>query len=349
MKFFRSYLESKFKKQDAEDGLESSDVTIETAKERPKSAKELVEGFEQKEHLPMGEIIQFEGVDQKDVYNITAPFESGGRTYIAGRVESRDSEYDSQACFFEEKNGAWILSPEMPVFNLQDPFTTKINQELIFGGVETFPCTDTSHFKSLGYRTIFFRGKTLQTLTHFATGPNMMKDIRMLELSNNEILVLTRPQNPQVSQGGPGKIGITTISRLEDLTETNILNAKIIEDQFLDKEWGGADEIYLLENGKIGVLGHIAYEELLPNNTRKKHYYAMTFTLELKTNTVSPIHIIASRKNFPAGPAKYSPELEDVIFPGGLVHNKNGTATLYAGLSDAQAGRLTIPDPWQIP
>ena len=37
--------------------------------------------------------LQFTGVGDKDVYNITAPFQIDGVTVIAGRVESRDSEH----------------------------------------------------------------------------------------------------------------------------------------------------------------------------------------------------------------------------------------------------------------
>lgn len=318
----------------------------EIAESPPKSAEELVKKFEEREQLPVSELLSFEGIGDKDIYNITAPFESGGRTYIAGRVEPRGTEHNSQVCFFEKKNGVWLLSPETPIFNLQDPFVTKIGQELIFGGTETFPHPDTRYSRGLGYRTVFFRGETLQTLTHFATGPDMIKDIRILALPDNKIFVLTRPQSPRVPGGGRGKIGTTILPRLEALTATNILNAKIIEGQFRDKEWGGANELYFLEDGKIGALGHIAYEEFLPDNIGRKHYYAMIFTFDFATNTVSPMRVIASRKNFPSGPAKRSPELDDVIFPGGLVRHKNGTATLYAGLSDTQAGRLTIPDPF---
>ena len=42
----------------------------------------------------------------KDVYNITAPFLADGKTWIAGRVEARDSEY-SRIGFFEESEGGW--------------------------------------------------------------------------------------------------------------------------------------------------------------------------------------------------------------------------------------------------
>lgn len=44
---------------------------------------------------------------EKDVYNITAPFAADGKTWIAGRVEDRDSEY-SRIGFFEERDGEWV-------------------------------------------------------------------------------------------------------------------------------------------------------------------------------------------------------------------------------------------------
>lgn len=51
--------------------------------------------------------LSFSGVGDKDVYNITAPFQIDGVTVIAGRVESRDSEH-SEIRFFVEQDGIWI-------------------------------------------------------------------------------------------------------------------------------------------------------------------------------------------------------------------------------------------------
>ena len=45
--------------------------------------------------------------DDRDVYNISAPFQWNGETLIAGRVEARDSEV-SETVFFEEKDGRWV-------------------------------------------------------------------------------------------------------------------------------------------------------------------------------------------------------------------------------------------------
>lgn len=76
-----------------------------------------------------------------------------------------------------------------------------------------------------------------------------------------------------------------------------------------------------------------------------KHYAAMSFIYNPAEHRASPISIIATRRNFPPGECK-TPELEDVIFPGGLIRHGDGTATLYAGLSDAEAGKVTILDPF---
>ena len=71
----------------------------------------------------------------------------------------------------------------------------------------------------------------------------------------------------------------------------------------------------------------------------------MTFTLWPHTAKVSPLRIIAARNNFPPGHAKM-PELVDVVFPGGFMMNDDGTITLYAGLSDTEAGLVVLHDPF---
>lgn len=310
-------------------------------KSSPKTARELFEIFEQHEQLPMGEILAFEGVGDKDVYNITAPFEIEGRSYITGRVEPRHREGDSDTYFFEERNRVWTLIESAPTFCLEDPFVTRVGNKLVFGGVETFPNPDVLYSNGIGFRTIFYQGNTLQSLRRFAQGSDFMKDIRLIELPTAEIAVFTRPQRPLVPEGGRGKIGFIKIPNLEALTPDNILKARIVKNQFLGEEWGGINELHLLEDNRIGVLGHIAY-----NDTRGKHYYAMVFTFDPETEIASPLTIIAARKNFPSGPAKRSPELDDVIFPGGLIRRQDRTVTLYTGLSDTSAGRISIPDPW---
>jgi hypothetical protein len=299
-----------------------------------KTCEQLLKEFTAKPENP--EKIYFTGIGDMDVYNITAPFEDEGQLVIAGRTESRDSEH-SNVYFFVERNGKWVPRENSPVLELQDPFFTKIAGELVLGGVQIFP--HPMKEGALGWRTVFYKGSSINDLKEFAKGPDGMKDIRLVELKDGSIGVFTRPQG---EKGGRGKIGWTRIASLEELTIDVINNAPLLDGQFMEEEWGGVNEPHLLANGLVGVLGHIASFDQEEN----RHYYPMTFVLDPETAEVSDIQLIAARKYFLPGPAK-RPDLTDVVFSGGLVRNlKEGKAVFYAGISDAEAQKITIDDPF---
>jgi hypothetical protein len=279
--------------------------------------------------------LSFTGVGDKDVYNISAPFEDREEWVIAGRVESRDSEH-SEVYFFVEKDGKWRPRKGALVLELQDPFHTRIGQELVVGGVQIYPHPEQEN--ALMWRTAFYKGKDIDSLKPFFVGPDGMKDLRLVELHDGQIGVFTRPQG---KKGGRGKIGFFQVSSLDELTKESVEAAPLFDQQFSDEEWGGANEAHLLKGGQIGVLGHIAcYDQ-----NQDRHYYPMVFTLDPKTGERTDIELIAIRANFVPGPSK-RPDLQDVVFSGGLVRHGDGTATLYAGISDAEAHRITIVDPF---
>ncbi len=280
--------------------------------------------------------IHFSGVDSsKDVYNITAPFVSGGKCYIGGRVEERDSE-QSQVFFFKQSGNVWEADGQIEPLKLQDPFITQIGEELIVGGVEIFD--DEENPGQLNYRTIFYRGSDLSNLRRFANGPDRMKDIRLGQLPDGKILVMTRPQG---NIGGRGKVGCIIIDSLDKLDTEHINKAVILENQFIPEEWGGCNELHMLANGKVGILSHIAkYDE-----DGNRHYYASCFCFNPATGEYSPMKLIAVRANFADGPSK-RPDLADVIFSGGLVRLENGKAQLYCGVGDAEGHTITIDDPF---
>lgn len=300
-----------------------------------KSSKELLEAFNKKAYG--AEKLVFAGVGDKDVYNIAAPFMDGGEMVLAGRVESRDSER-SEVMFFVNRNGTWIPREGTVTFDLQDPFFTFISGELVFGGVEVV--FDTENPKQVKtWRTLLFKGKDIEDLTYFACGPDHMKDIRLIEYANGRIGIFTRPFGVE---GARAVIGYTELEKLEDLNEAVIDAAPVFTDQFKKDEWGGVNEVHVLKNGLLGVLGHISYME----EGEIRHYHAMTFAFDPKTSERSPIKIIATRDQFPQGPAKRI-DLIDVIFSGGLHRLADGKAMLYAGVSDAEAHRLLIDDPFE--
>jgi hypothetical protein len=304
-------------------------------KGKVKTCQELVNDFQHKKGPEHAEKLVFKGVEGHDVYNITAPFLDSGEYVIAGRVERRDTEH-SEVVFFVERDGVWVPREGAPVFELQDPFYTIIHEELLIGGVQIFPHPTIEN--ALGWRTVFYKGYSIAELTECAKGPDGMKDIRLVELKDGSIGVLTRPQG---DKGGRGKIGFVKIASLEELTTELIESASLLEGQFIEEEWGGANEAHLLSNGLVGVLGHIASFDGEGN----RHYYPMVFILNPDTGEYSDIQLIGTRSDFLEGEAK-RPDLVDVVFSGGLVRKSDGTAHFYAGISDAEAQKIVMEDPF---
>lgn len=281
--------------------------------------------------------LTFAGVGGQDVYNITAPFSSANLTVIAGRVEPRDKEH-STVFFFQEEGGVWQPIPGAPTFQLQDPFATFVNNELVFGGVRIY---ETPH--GIGWKTIFYRGTDIFSLAECFAGPNGMKDIRLCDMENGRISVFTRPQGVK---GGRGTIGYTQCRGLDALSCELIEAAPLIEHMFHASDWGGANEAHLLPNGEIGVLSHAAcYEN--DDEPKERHYYSTAFTFNPASLSFRDFKIIASRDQFLHGPAK-RPDLMDVIYSAGLVRC-DGVTRLYAGVSDTEAHWIDIPDPFSSP
>ncbi len=287
-----------------------------------------------------GVLLRFIGpeVEGLDVYNPTAPFSDRGELVLAARVESRGSETDSQVRFFNPSGQAWECIPDTPELPLQDPFYTRIHGELILGGVR-YPVGEGQ------WETWFYRGEDIYSLTRFAAGPRGMKDVRPVELSDGRIGVLTRPQG---EVGGRGKIGFLTLDTLDDLEEADLYHAPLIEGQFSEAAWGGVNEPQLLDDGRIGCLGHAAEFRRLPGGEEVKHYRSVSFIYDPATHSATPLQTLAERGDFPKGEAKRSPELDDIVISGGLLRHPDGYADLYVGLSDAQCGRIHIKDPFVV-
>ena len=141
-------------------------------------------------------------------------------------------------------------------------------------------------------KTVFYKGDNIRSLKKFVSGPIGMKDIRLLELSDQSIGLFTRPQG---EKGGRGKIGYTTIHSLDELTAEVIDDAPLIQPHFLDEEWGGVNEAFINEQGQIMVLGHIASFDSMGD----RHYYPITCEYKQSSNKLIDMKIIATRSDFP--------------------------------------------------
>lgn len=317
----------------------------ENKKIMPVRAKVLYENFKRQNNNIRGIIHSFPDMEELDIYNPSVPFDLEGVTYIAGRVESRERE-QSKVMFFKKEGAGWILCREAMTFDLQDPFVTFIDNELILGGVRVDWDEETGYAKA--WYTDFYRGTNLNNLTLFASGPKHMKDVRLVQLQDKRIGIFTRPQGKEMLEkyGCIAKVGFTVVDSLKDVTAKNMEDAPFLEGLFLPEEWGGCNQIHVLKDGNLGVIGHIAYGEDMEGE-KYLHYYGMAFVLNPSTGKRSIPEVIIARKCFPKGPAK-APRLKDITFTAGIQRLDGKMAVVYTGLSDAQIGSAVINDPFAV-
>ncbi len=296
----------------------------------------LLSAYNQKSITKIRELC-FSGIGDRDVYNITSPFYVRGQLHILGRVQERSQEGGSMVVFFRhtKKSVCEIVNNTLPIYDLEDPFVICLKELIIIGGVEV------SHRqikKGLSYRTVFYRGKDLLSLERFAHGPWGMKDIRFIQLPNKKFGVFTRPQG---RKGGRGKIGFTLLRSLDDFKPGILSRAHLFDGQFAKGEWGGVNEVHLLKNGLLGVLGHVA--RYTAGNVRE--YYPISFCFDYHKKKLFGMKILVGREDLPRSEAKRF-DLYSVVYPGGIIRIKHNKAKLYIGVGDAAAYEITIHDPF---
>lgn len=302
--------------------------------------------FESEKNIYEGAILTFHGVDGYDVYNSSIPFCWRGKQYIYGRVERRSEWARSWVRLFENTGkDEWTLVSNSMIYQLEDPYVSAVGNTVVLGG---------SHVrKSVGvmetYYGYFYKGTDIEDLYYFTTGPDYMKDIRIVELSDGRIGVFSRPRNEEIRKkfGSESLVGFTIIEELDQLTATVIESAEYLPGLFAKDEWGGSNQAYLLDSGLIGVIGHKCYN--LPcaeGDTAPQVYMNISFVVDPAKQELDNLKIIGTRPCYPEGPSKM-PHLAEVAFSSGIVAREDGRVDLYSGLNDCQVGRIVIDNPFE--
>ncbi|MCK9862919.1 DUF1861 family protein [Paenibacillus sp. ATY16] len=301
--------------------------------------------FEDNKQIYESAKLIFRGIDGFDVYNPSIPFEWQGKRYIYGRVEKRQEWARSWVRLFEQSGpDEWTLVPDTMIYQMEDPYVSIVNEQLVLGGTHVRynqGRLDTFY----GY---FYKGTDVHDLLYFTTGPDYMKDIRLVQLSGSKIGVFSRPRSEEVRQkyGSESLIGFTVINSLDELSPAVIENAPHIPGLFQKDEWGGCNQAYLLESGRIGVIGHICYKSADSRNQEIWTYMNMSFVLDPQTNQFTDLKIIGTRPCYPEGPAK-KPNLTDCAFTAGIEMRPDGKVNLYSGIGDTESGRIVIDYPFE--
>lgn len=295
--------------------------------------------FEKEKVVYESTLLKFEGVDGFDVYNTSIPFAWGGKTYLYGRVERRDEWARSWVRLFEKAApDTYVLKKDSMIYQLEDPYIAVIGGELVMGG------THVRYQKGEldTYYGYFYRGTDLEDMRYFTTGPDYMKDIRLVELADGRIGVFSRPRGEHITKqyGSESVVGFTIINRLDELSAEVIEHAPLINGLYAEGEWGGCNQCECLSERHIGVLGHHCYME---GGTQA--YLNISYVFDYKNWEVLDYKIIGSSTCYPPAPAKVQ-ETADVAFTSGMVARPDGKYDLYSGVGDTCEGRLVIDDPF---
>lgn len=301
--------------------------------------------FEKTKTVYESSVLTFHGLEGFDVYNTSVPFTWGDRRYIFGRVERRSEWARSWVRLFENTaKDEWTLVPESMIWQLEDPYISIIGEQLVMGGTHV----RYKQGRIDTYYGYFYKGTDINDLYYFTTGPDYMKDIRLVQMDSDRIGVFSRPRSEEVRKkfGSESMIGFTIIHSLDELTSEVIENAPYIESLFDKDEWGGCNQAYCLEGGMIGLIGHKCYNARDEKGQDISTYLNISFVFDPVRHEVVDEKIIGTRPCYPAGPSK-KPNLVDCAFTSGIVMREDGKADLYSGIGDCQVGRIVIDYPFE--
>jgi len=303
----------------------------------------------EREHGGRGELLQFEGFGNKDVYN-PAVVDIHGKRVMVGRWESRNNQTDSDVGFgivndttVTRLEGISLEKPDRLTY--EDPRMTFIKGEIVLGVVRVDWNPKGKHgsgdtrYDALG--TLFFRGKTLEELRPFTEGPPEMKDICLIDLGEQGIGFYGRP-HPDITFG--------RIGSLDDLKAKAIDAAPVLKGlrDPGDPEWVGGNVAYRWDEQTNLLLFHRGSKD----SAGVVDYRAEWVLHNFVTGEVSEPQVLATRDDFEDGPVKETPPgLQNIAFPSALLTDFDGPFLkdfrgmfdLYAGLSDASVGVKRIP------
>ncbi len=268
---------------------------------------------------------------------------------LSVRTERREDEKESETILFRAESAfatEWeqINDESIKSIKGQDPKTSKIGENLFVSVVEVEEVLNsdekTTHLK---WWQKFYKGPNIRNLELIGRGPDGMKNITPVEMTNGEIIVFTRPQNPDDEKmGGLGQIGTVTIKSIDEIKNQELLqvdNAPLINTRFVSgEEWGGVGQATALKYGLIGIIGHIAK---LPKN-----YCTISGIYDPKSRKLINIKVESMADEF-SGVISKTPEHLNISYGTGITEpDNNGNVMLFQGVGDVATGYKIIKDPF---
>lgn len=308
-----------------------------------KPIEELISNHETSKIIYNRGLLEFD-VNGYDVYNCSLPFEYEGKIYVWGRVEKREDWATSLTMLFEKsESGKFVRKAGVEALPIEDPFMVKIHGEYVLGGSHVVK--EKGLIKT--YYMYFYRGKSPFALKYFTTGPDYMKDIRLVELEDGRIGLFSRPRCQAIidEYGTESQIGFTIVDSLDDIDAEVIENAEYIPGIFAPKEWGGINQAISFGDGQIGLIGHQSYN-LYQEGVEYPVYVNTALVYDYINKRIFDKKVIGVREDYPPTESKLK-TLCKCAFTTGILLKNDDTVELYSGLSDVGEGVIEIPNPFK--
>jgi len=225
----------------------------------------------------------------------------------------------------------------------EDPAIAHIGDDIIVAAVEVNFERKGSSSIMTGFRTNFYKldPDTLTLGDAIAHGPENMKDVRVFELPDGSVGVLTRPKGGEF---GKGYVGFTRVSSVEEITPEKLLAAQPILrpadmiaslpalEGFGGDVWVGGNDAVVNDDGTATVFGHFG---------TPGPYCAIRFDFDPKHPEAGAtnIELLAVAEDFagvPDGPIR-----PNTVFAGGVAQ-LGDKLMLTTGLNDYRSGLVEV-------
>lgn len=298
-------------------------------------------------------------------YNASRMFRVGEEEvpHMLVRIEGKgaDQEFTSKLAIYQcSEDGRHCWPPSTEITNLpelvegkitQDPAISYVKDNWVLTWVEVTLNDRSDPANGYTYKSVTYKGKSLDKLEHLVDSPQETKGVRYVELLDGRIGISTRPV-----LDGERKVCFTVANSWENVTTELLKSAKEVEGLTVEGAWPGPNDMELLANGDISLSMHLGQyvENGIPNN-RVYDAAHCVLTPEPENNPNNPakanyLKIIARAEDLKIStdeaPPK-RPDLEYILYTSWLriARERGSDAIWMGGFRDEYEAGIEVLDP----
>lgn len=293
----------------------------------PSEIKDLLFDFR---HKAKSEIqtneVSFVGKDANQILSTTASFEINQETFMIASI--KDSNQFSKLVLLKKDTGfLYHVEEDLNIFNVNYPHLAMIHNQYVLEGV--------LRIDENNKQSCLYVGPNLKSLELKVVFPPFIKSVRVFEYSNKiHAFYTVSGQNY-----GTGKIAHAAYNSFDEMKQSSFNNIQVFSNHFISGESGGINDIHILQNGLIGIVGHITYTDSYDT----EHSYPCAFAFNIDNNKSTKLKIILEKSSLNLSSTKKY--FTDKIHTSGLIRRANNRASLYIE-TDQKIYSIIFDDPF---